>query len=79
MEREETYVGYSIQENCLAPTLFVGNPFDEQPANPSNGVKVTFSCLSKTIVKKCHCLLNMNGGKNEGNPGRCLHHTSGGF
>ena len=64
MERGRTHLGYAKQNDDLAPILYVGNPFDGQPANPGNGVMVAFSCPSTNIVNKCHELLIINGGAN---------------
>lgn len=78
IEREKTYVGYAKQNATLAPILYIGNPFDKQPAIPGNGAMVAFFCPSKTIVNKCHQILILNSGSNEGDPGPRPHYSSDG-
>ena len=79
MEKEKTYVGYAKQDEGLSPILYIGNPFDKEPASPGNGAMVAFSCPSEAIVNKCHQLLIMNGGANEGDPGPRPHYSSDGY
>ena len=42
MDRGRTHIGYSKQNDDLAPTLYIGDPFDGQSASPVNGVIVFF-------------------------------------
>ena len=79
IEKGRTHIGYAKQNDDLAPILYVGNPFDGQPASPGNGVMVAFSCPSQTIVNKCHELLIINGGVNEGDPGPRPHYSDSGY
>ena len=79
IERGKTHVGYGKQNDSFAPVLYVGNPFDEKPASPGNGIMIAFSCPSRNTVDKCHELLIMNGGVNEGEPGPRPHYSNNGY
>jgi catechol 2,3-dioxygenase-like lactoylglutathione lyase family enzyme len=55
--------------------LWVGEPFDQQPATAGNGVMVAFSARSWTQVDNFHAAALANGGSCEGLPALRAHYN----
>ena len=54
--------------------LFVGTPFDGQPASPGNGSMVGFRAPSREAVVLAHQAGLAHGGRDEGAPGPRTHY-----
>jgi catechol 2,3-dioxygenase-like lactoylglutathione lyase family enzyme len=56
-------------------SLWVGRPFDQQPATIGNGTMVALRAASWKAVDDFHAAALANGGKSEGAPGLRLHYN----
>ncbi|WP_201528066.1 VOC family protein [Psychrobacter frigidicola] len=52
-----------------APSFFVMNPNDGQPASVGNGNMVSFEASNRAVVDEFHAAVLSAGGQNEGLPG----------
>jgi catechol 2,3-dioxygenase-like lactoylglutathione lyase family enzyme len=51
------------------PALFLGKPFDGNPATSGNGMMVAFKADTRAQVRDFHAAALANGGSDEGAPG----------
>lgn len=56
------------------PKTFVGPPFDQQPAQPGNGVHIACLVGERRIVDAFHAAALAHGGSDEGAPGLRSHY-----
>jgi catechol 2,3-dioxygenase-like lactoylglutathione lyase family enzyme len=56
------------------PKTFIGSPFDQQPAQPGNGVHIAYLVDSRSKVDAFHAAALANGGCDEGPPGLRPHY-----
>ena len=55
--------------------LWIGKPFDQQPANAGNGVMVAFKARSWKEIDDFHAAALASGGSSEGAPDLRLHYA----
>jgi catechol 2,3-dioxygenase-like lactoylglutathione lyase family enzyme len=65
---EAGFISYGPRDG--GGTVYVGLPFDKQPARPGNGIMVAFRGASIAEVDAAHKAGLANGGTDEGAPGR---------
>ena len=53
----------------VGPKTFIGAPFDQQAAQPGNGVHVAYLASSRAMVDAFHAAALANDGSDEGGPG----------
>lgn len=51
------------------PKTFIGPPFDQQAAQPGNGVHIAYLVATRDMVDAFHAAALANGGSDEGAPG----------
>ena len=67
----ETFAGYGDEEKIRTgiDCLWIGKPFNGEPAVPGNGTSVAFLASTRQVVEDFHKKAVELGGKNEGEPG----------
>lgn len=67
----DTFAGYGKKENIGtgANCLWIGNPFNGEPASPGNGVNIALLADTREQVDKFYAMALDNGGQDEGAPG----------
>lgn len=68
------YDGGIAYGEATGPKLFIGPPFDGQPATNGNGTHVTFIADSRAKVDAFYAAAVANGGSDEGPPGPRPHY-----
>jgi catechol 2,3-dioxygenase-like lactoylglutathione lyase family enzyme len=68
------YDGGIAYGEATGPKLFVGPPFDGQPATNGNGTHVAFIADSRAKVDAFYAAAMANGGSDEGPPGPRPHY-----
>lgn len=68
------YDGGIAYGEATGPKLFVGPPFDGQPATNGNGTHVAFIADNRAKVDAFHAAAMANGGTDEGPPGPRPHY-----
>jgi catechol 2,3-dioxygenase-like lactoylglutathione lyase family enzyme len=68
------YDGGIAYGEATGPKLFIGPPFDGQPATSGNGTHVAFIADSRAKVDAFHAAAMANGGSDEGPPGPRPHY-----
>lgn len=68
------YDGGIAYGEATGPKLFIGPPFDGQPATSGNGTHVAFIADSRAKVDAFHAAAVANGGSDEGPPGPRPHY-----
>lgn len=64
-----TLPGTLVFGEMMGAKLFVGAPFDGQPATQGNGTHIAFAAPSRAAVDAFHAAALANGGRDEGAPG----------
>lgn len=74
----EGWAGWGTYKNQGAEelALWVGTPFDGQPARPGNGTMVAFAATSWAQVEDFYATALATGGTSEGEPSLRLHYNS---
>jgi catechol 2,3-dioxygenase-like lactoylglutathione lyase family enzyme len=76
-EWDRLAAGWGVYEDGGARelALWIGKPFNQQPATVGNGSMVAFSARSWTEVDDFHAAALVNGGTSDGAPGLRLHYS----
>ncbi len=56
------------------PMLFIGKPYDGNPAQPGNGPMTAFLAADRASVERCYAAAMAHGGADEGAPGLRPHY-----
>lgn len=68
------YEGGIAYGTPTGPKIFIGPPFDRQPATSGNGTHVAFLASDRATVDAFHASALANGGTDEGAPGLRPHY-----
>lgn len=60
--------------DALRPMLFIGKPFNGEPAVAGNGAMAALLAADRVTVDRCHALAIRHGGTDEGAPGLRAHY-----
>jgi catechol 2,3-dioxygenase-like lactoylglutathione lyase family enzyme len=63
----ESFAAYGLDAN--QPALFLGRPFDGNPASIGNGMMIALKADSRAQVRDFHATALAHGGSDEGAPG----------
>ena len=67
----DTFAGYGKKQNIGTGIncLWIGNPYNGEPATPGNGVNIALLATTRDQVNKFYAMALECGGEDEGTPG----------